>query len=130
MTLEVLFSSLVSVSFFICKQCVELWQQLVRMIRCISWCRSPQALHGHGWCDEGSGFSKLVTDTGGVKGAMGTGDVYLIADVLWHRSAMITGEGLHRQAMHAGAALPLYTVAEYEALGLLMGIFDHGLYRC
>ena len=35
---------------------------------------------------------------------------------------MITGEGLHRQAMHAGAALSLYTVARYEALGLMMGI--------
>ena len=35
---------------------------------------------------------------------------------------MITGEGPHRQAMHAGAAaLSLYTVVVYEALGLTMG---------
>ena len=36
------------------------------------------ALHGHGWCDDSSVFSELVMDTDGVKGAVGTGVVYLM----------------------------------------------------
>jgi len=79
------------------------------------------ALHWHGWCNESSGFSELFMDTDGVKGAMGTGDVYLMPRPVASFSDD-HGEGPHREAMHAGGTLSLYTVAGYEALGLLMGI--------